>query len=147
MHFVQHTATLPEGSGQWNSRNALPHCRGELGRGTLAMHCLVPRPWAMQLLQYTDSLPRGSEHCHSSNALPHFLGALGNATAAMHCHIAWGRWAMELLRCAGPSARETGGVSRRRAPPNKLYSCNALPHYLGAMGSATLAMHCPKAID
>ena len=34
-------ATLPVGSGQCSSCNALPHCLGALGSGTPAIHCLT----------------------------------------------------------------------------------------------------------
>ena len=34
---LQYTASLPGGSGQWTSCNALPHCLGEVGSGPSAM--------------------------------------------------------------------------------------------------------------
>ena len=64
VELLQCTASLPGGSGQCNSCNALPHC-----------------PW-------------GSGHCNSCNALPHCLGAVGIATPAMHCLTALGQWAV-----------------------------------------------------
>ena len=41
VQLLQCTASLPEGSGQCNSCNALPHCLGAVGSGTAAMHCLT----------------------------------------------------------------------------------------------------------
>ena len=35
------TASLPGGSGQWNSCDAPPHCAGAMGSATPAMHCLT----------------------------------------------------------------------------------------------------------
>ena len=39
--LLQCTASLPWGSGQWNSCNTLPHCLGAVGSAALAMHCLT----------------------------------------------------------------------------------------------------------
>ena len=152
----------PGGSGQWNSCNALPHCPGAVGSATPAMHCLtawgqwtVQLPqctaslpwgqWAVEPLQCTASLPWGSRQCNSCNALPHCLGAVDSATPTMHCLTAWGQWAVELLQCTAwghwtvqllqCTASLPGGSGHRN-------SCNALPHCPGAVGSATLAMHC-----
>ena len=51
MELLECIATLPGGSGQWNSCNALPHCLGALGSATPAMHCLtVWVQWAVELL-------------------------------------------------------------------------------------------------
>ena len=41
VQLLHYTASLPWGSGQCNSCNALPHCLGAVGSGTLAMHCLT----------------------------------------------------------------------------------------------------------
>ena len=49
----------------------------------------------------------------------------------MHRHIAWGRWAVELLLCTATLSRVSGQWN----------SCNALPHCLGAVGSGALVMH------
>ena len=38
VQLLQYTASLPGGSGQCNSRNALPHCLGALGSGSSVMH-------------------------------------------------------------------------------------------------------------
>ena len=48
----------------------------------------------------------------------------------MHCLTAWGLWAVQLLQY---TALLPAGSGQWR-------SCNALPHYLGAMGSGTPAM-------
>ena len=39
LDLLQGTASLPGGSGLWNSYNALPYCLGKMGSGSLAMHC------------------------------------------------------------------------------------------------------------
>ena len=39
--LLQYTASLPRGSGQCNSCNALPQRLGAVGGGTPAMHCLT----------------------------------------------------------------------------------------------------------
>ena len=86
VQLLQCTASLPGGSGQRNSCNALSHCLGAVGSGTPAMLCptawgqwaaqLLPYTaalpggqWAVQLLQRTASLPSGSRQCNSCNAL------------------------------------------------------------------------------
>ena len=66
--LLQHTASLPGGSGQWNTCNTLPHCLGGSGQWT------------------------------SCNTLPHCLGAVGSRPPAIHCLTAWGQWAVELLQ-------------------------------------------------
>ena len=53
----------------------------------------------------------------------------------MHCLTAWGQRAVELLQC---TASLPGGSGQCN-------SCNAPPRCLGAVGSGTLAMHCPTA--
>ena len=84
VELLQCTASLPRGSGQCNSCNALPHCLGAVGNATPAMHCLTALwQWTVQLLQRTASLPGSSGQCNSCNALPHCLGAAGSATPAM----------------------------------------------------------------
>ena len=67
VQLLQCTASLPWGSGQWNSCSALPHCPGAVGNGTPVVHCLTA------------------------------LGAVGSATPAMQCLTALGQWAVELL--------------------------------------------------
>ena len=77
--------------------------------GTLAMHCHTT--WGAvgsAIPASTAPSPMGGGKWDSCNALPRCLGAVGNGTPATHCLIAWGRWAMELVQCAGPLARGTG---------------------------------------
>ena len=162
VQLVQCTAPLPGGSGHWNSSYALPHCSETVGGGTPAMRCSsIWGQWAMQLLQYTASQPGGIVHCNSCNAISHRLLAVGKGSPAMHgptswgdgqsclgghrCpksgtptmqyHTVWGQWAVQLLQCP---VWLPGGSGQWK-------SCNALPHYLGAAGSATFAMHCHTA--
>ena len=53
------TASMPGGSGQWNSLCALPHWVGALGSGSCAVHCLAAEgQWAMELW-HTASVPGG----------------------------------------------------------------------------------------
>ena len=135
VELVQYTASLPGGSGEWHSCHALPDRLADVDSGTPVMHCLAAwGQWAVQLLQCTatplggggqwnscnahahqlggrgilarrQSLPKERKSC---NALPHCLGAVGSANATVHCHNAWGRWAVELLQCAGPPTGGTG---------------------------------------
>ena len=50
----------------------------------------------------------------------------------MHSHTAWGQWALEFLQRTAPLP---GGSGQWKF-------CNALPHCLWAVGSATPVMHC-----
>ena len=136
--LLQRTSTPTGGSGQWNSWKAKAHQLG--GRGAL------PRRRLLRKERY------------SCNALPHFLGAVGNGTLAIHCLTTWGQWAMELLQRTASLPRGTGQWSSCNAPadklegrevlprrwplPEKRTSYDALPKCLGALGSATNAMHC-----
>ena len=76
------------------------------------------------------------------------LGAVGSTTPAMHCLTAWGQCAVQLLQCAAslPWGSEAVQLLQCTAPlpggSGECNSCNALPHCLGAVGSATPAMHC-----
>ena len=55
-----------EGSGQWNSCNAMPHCLGAVRSGILAVHRLTAlEQWAVQVLQYSASPPGGSGQWNS----------------------------------------------------------------------------------
>ena len=49
----------------------------------------------------------------------------------MHYLTAWGQWAVKLAQC---TASTHGGSGQRT-------SCNALPHWRGAVGIGTPAMH------
>ena len=167
MELLQCTTSLPRGSWQWNSCNALPHCPGAADSATSAMHCLTALgQWAVQLLQCTAALPGGSGQCNSCNAMPHCLGAVGSATPtpATHCLTAWGQWAVQLLQCTASlywgqwtvqllqcTASLPGGqwaveLLQCTAPlpggSGWCNSCNALPHCPGAVGSGTPVMHC-----
>ena len=67
VQVVQCTASLLEGSGQWNSSNALPHCFGAVGSGTRIMHYLIA--WGqrvVELLQCTATRLGGSGLCSSN---------------------------------------------------------------------------------
>ena len=131
MQLLQCSASLPGGSGQCNSCNALPHCLGAVHSATPATHCPTAwGQWAVQLLQYTAAPPGGSGQCNSCNALPHCLGTVGSATPATHCLTAWEQWAVQLPQCTASLPRGSGQCN----------SCNALPHCPGAVGSATPAM-------
>ena len=41
VQLLRYTASLPGGSGQCHSCNALPHCLGAVSRGTAAIDCLT----------------------------------------------------------------------------------------------------------
>ena len=83
--LLQRTASVHGGSGQWNSRNAVPHYLKGVGSETRAGHCHIAQgQWAVEVLQCTAKLPRGSGHCNSHNTLPHCLVAVGSTTPAMH---------------------------------------------------------------
>ena len=165
MQLLRCTASLPGGSGQCNSCNALPHCPGAVDSATPAMHRLASwgqwtaqllqctrltawGQWAVQLLQCSASLRWGSRQCNSCNVLPHCLGAVGSATPAMHCLTAWGQWVVQLLRCTAPLPCVSGKCNSCNALPHcpggsgQCNFCNALPHCPGAVGSATPAMYC-----
>ena len=80
----------------------------------------------------------------------------------MHCLTAWGQWVVQLLQCTttppggggqwssynarAPQLGGRGVLPRRQSLPKERYSHNALPHCLGAVGSATPAMHCLTAL-
>ena len=72
---LQCTASLPGGSGQWHSCNALFHCLGAVD---------------MEVRQCNASLPGDSGHCNSCNTLLLCLGAVGSGALVVHCLAAWG---------------------------------------------------------
>ena len=79
VELLQHTATPPGGSGQWNFCSTLPQCPGAVGSGPPSVHCLTAwGQWAVDLLQCTASLPGGSGQWTSCNTLPHCLGAVSS---------------------------------------------------------------------
>ena len=113
-------ASLPGGSGQCNSCNALPHCLGAVGSESPAMHCLTDwGQWAVELFQRIACC----------------LGTVGSGIPAMHCLTTLGLSAVELLQCTASPPRGRGHWN----------SCNTLPFCLGTVGSANLAMHCHTA--
>ena len=128
--LVQHTASLPGGSGQ-----ELLQCIVSLPWGGPVKHCLTARgQQAVELtllLQRTAPLRRGRGKCNPCNVLPHYLGAVGRGTPAIHCLTAQGQWAVGLLQCI---ATLPGGIGQWD-------TCNTLTHSLAAVGSATPAMH------
>ena len=150
MQLGQCTASLPGGSGQWNSCNALPHCLGAVGSATPALHCLTAwGQWAAQLIGPLHRACRAAPsllsvwcctawccalHCTVCALLHCSCGqrAAGSGTPATHCHTAWRLWAVELLL---HTAALPGGSGQWN-------SCDTLPLCLGAAGCATPAMHC-----
>ena len=126
VQLLQSAASLPGGSGQCNSCNALPQCPGAVGSATPATHRLTAwGQWTAQLPQCTAALPGGSGQCNSCNALPHCPGAVGSGTPAMHCLTAWGQRTVQLLQCTVSLPRGSGRCN----------SCNARPHCLGAVAA------------
>ena len=116
-NLLQCTATLPGGSGQWNSCHALPGCLRAVGRAIPAMHCHTT--W-------------GPGQWNSCNALTGCLGAVDSGTPSTHCLTAWGRWAVEFLQYTSSLPRVGGQWN----------SFHALPHYSGALGGGTRALQC-----
>ena len=112
---LQHSTTLPRGSGQWNSCGTPPlcfggsghwnschtprHCLGALGSRTPTTQCHTA--WwqlAVELLQFTATPSADSGRWNSYGTLPHCLGVVGSGTLALHRHTAWGQWAVECGR-------------------------------------------------
>ena len=109
------------------------------GRGV--QHTRRSLPYRAGTLLRTAPLPKGSGQCSFYNAFPHCLGAVGSGILAMHCHTAggqwavqllqhchtaWGQWAVQLPQCSAAMPRGSGQCN----------SYNAMPHCLGAVGSA-----------
>ena len=113
--LLQCTATLPGGSGQWNSCNALPHCPGAVGIDSLAMRGHTA--WGLSVYVFLPS--------DTACSLQH------SGTCAMHYHAARGQQAVQLLQFTASLPRGSGRCNSR----------NALPHCPGAVGSGTPAMH------
>ena len=154
MQLLKCTATPPGGAAQWNACNARAHQLG--GRGVLPR-----RRWLPKERYYCNEVPHClgvSGRCNSCNAPPHCLGAVGRGTPVTQCLTAWGQWAVQLVQlnatppggsgqwnCFNAPAYQLGGqgvLSRSRSLPKERYSCNALPHYVRAVGGATLAIRC-----
>ena len=154
VQLLQCSDTLPGGNGQCNSCNVVPHCMGEVGSGTLAMR--GPTSWGdgdsylgggrclkTEFVQCTATLSGGSGQCNSCNALPHCLGAVGSGTLAMRRTTNWGDGESCL---AGDHCLKTEFVQCTATLSWSSGQCNsrsAVPHCLGAVGSATLAMRGP----
>ena len=105
----------------------------------------------MKLPQHTTSLPGGTGQWDAYRPLPHCLGAVGSGTPTIYCLREWGYWAMQLLPYTATllggsvvvqlvqySATLPGGGGQRKP-------CNALPHCLRAVGSASTVKHCDTA--
>ena len=157
------TASLPGGSGRWNSLYAPPHCLEAVGSVTPAKHShTAGGQWAVDLLQRTALLPRGSGQCNFCSALPHGLGAMGNGTPVMHCLTDWcsgQRGCCNALpSCLGAAggavhvilcliARGLWAVQSPKyiaslpGGSGQYHSCIALPHFFGAVRSGIPAMH------
>ena len=104
-------------------------------------------PWGVGLLQPIASLHGGSAQWNSCNALPHRLGQC--AMEVLQCTPSlpggYGRcnlvqYTATLPGPSGPWIRAAHCLSARVS--GHWNSCNALPRYLGAMGSGSPAMHC-----
>ena len=67
----------------------------------------------------------------------------------MHCLTAWGQLTVQRLQCTAPLPGGQWAVQLLQCTASlpggsgQCKSCSALPHCLGAVGSATPAMHCP----
>ena len=149
MELLSCTATLPGGSGQRNSCNALPHCFWAVGIGAPALHRhTFWRQWAGELLQRTASLHGGSGQWNSCHAPPHYLGAVGSGKPAVHCLTAWGQWAVQLLHMHFHTAQGRWAAELLQCTASLLVgsgqwsSCFAPPHFLEAVGCGTPATHC-----
>ena len=98
MLLVQYTASLPGGSGQCNSYNALPHRLGAVGIGTPAMRPPTNRGDGDSCLGGGRCPKSGTRamHCHTVR------GQCGSGTHVLHCHTTQGQWARKLLQCIAP---------------------------------------------
>ena len=140
--LLQGNASLPGGSGQCNSCNALPHCLGAVGSGTRAMdHHTAWRKWAVELVQCTPSLPGGSGQCNPCNALPYRLGAVGTGTPAMRSPPAGGTGSPAQEGVAAYRAKRLQCTAEMPRGNGRCDSCGALPYRLGTVGSGTPTMH------
>ena len=94
MEPLQFTVASPGGCGQWNPCCTLPHCRGAVGSGTPAAHCLTAGGlWAVEPLLHTASLPGGGGQWNSGGTLPHCLGG----AVQWWCGVEW----CGAVRCKG----------------------------------------------
>ena len=71
MEVVHYTASLPGGSGQWNSCNTPPDRLGAVGSATPARHYLTAsRPWAVE--EFHCPLPPDSEAAQCRGCAAHY---------------------------------------------------------------------------
>ena len=154
---VTRIAPPPEGSGQQDSCDTLPHCLGAVGSARPAIHCPTAGGGrALELLQFTTSLPggmgqwnlrttlpqrlEGSGQQNSRNALLCRIRAVGSGTPAMHCRTAMGQWVVQLLLyttslLGGQWAMEfLQCTASLHWSTGHWISCNAMPQCLGRPG-------------
>ena len=161
--LLQCTATLPEGSGQWNCCIVPPHSLGAVGSGIAATQCLTASgvvgggtaamhchsawgQWAAEPLQRTSTLSAGSGQWDCYHAPPHCLWAVGSGTHVRHCHTARGGLLQCIATLPGGSGQGTPVMHCHTAWGQFAGNpCNAPPHCLGAVGSGSPAMHCHTA--
>ena len=130
VELPQCAATLPGGSGQWNSCNALPHCLGAVGGRSPALrrHTALGQ-WVVQFLQSTATLPTGSgqwsARSHSSGVHGH-TGCIVFCALCVLCCNAW----CSALQCTVCAVLH--------------YTLCAVPSELATrpLGSGTPLMHC-----
>ena len=161
---LQRTASLS--GGQWVAQplQCTVHCLGAVGCGTPATYC--PTSWGQRRTKLSCNALRcclgGSGQRNFCNALLHCLGAVGSATPAIPRHPVLGEWAVELLPCTASLPRVGSGtpamhrltasaqwavgllqhIASLPGGSGQCYSCNALPHRLRAVDSATRATLC-----
>ena len=156
MQLLQCTATPPGGGGPWssynaqahqlgrrgvvprrrwllkerNSCNALPHCPGAVGSGTLVMHYHTAQgQWAVG---------SATPAIHGLTA----LGAVGSATPAIHRHTAVGCWALDSCSARAHELGGLGFLPRWRSLPKEPNSYDPPAHCLGVVRGAAPAMQC-----
>ena len=130
-----HTASLPCGSGQWNSCISLQHCPGAVGSGSPATCCRIAlRQWAQDLLLLTVTLPGGSgqwKSCRYTAALPWGSGQWYSRNTMLHCPRGSGQRAVDVMP----------GTASLPAGSGKWISCGTLPHCLWSVGGGTPSVH------
>ena len=127
--LLQCIASLPGGSGQCNSCNALPYCPGAMGTATPAVHChTASGRWEVGLLQYVGP-PAGGTGSPAQEAAAAQIADLLQCIAT----LPWGSG--QRNSCHACTASLPGGNAQCN-------SCNTVPHCLGAVGIGTPATHC-----
>ena len=91
----------------------------------------------------TATLRWGSREWNLCNAMPDCLWAVGSGFVAMHRLTAWGQWVVEHPLCTATLAGSGTFAAQCLAACG--ICCNVLPHCVGAVGSATSALHCHTA--